>query len=57
MAPAQALPPAPCRIGEALDGRLMGAGWLGTGSILLPCVYGVNSTPLFSIQHTCEACQ
>ena len=63
---------APCRIGVALDDRLLGAGWLGTGGAFLLCVddqpacgegsllqavYGLNATPLFSIQHTCEACQ
>jgi hypothetical protein len=63
---------APCRIGVALDDRLLGAGWLGTGGALLLCVYdqpncgeggtlqavyGLNATPLFSIQHTCETCQ
>ena len=60
---------APCRIGVSLDGRLLGASWLGTGGAFLcrvydqgacgevstlQAVYGSNATPLFSIQHTRE---
>lgn len=63
---------APCRIGVSLDGRLLGAGWLGTGGAFLLCVddqpacgesstlqavYGLYGTPLFTIPHHCETCQ
>ena len=62
---------APCRIGVSLDGRLLGAGWLGSSGAFLLCVddepgcgesstlqavYGLYATPLFTIPHTCENC-
>ena len=62
---------APCRIGLTLDGRLLGAGWIGAGGAFLQCIYsdvdcggssvveaiyGTAATPLFTITNTCEDC-
>lgn len=62
---------APCRIGITLDGRLLGAGWIGSDGAFLECIYsdvdcggssvveaiyGTGASPLFSITNTCTDC-
>ena len=62
---------APCRIGITLDGRLLGAGWIGSGGAFLQCIYsdvdcggssvveaihGTGASPLFTITNTCTDC-